>query len=84
MKEVIMKKPWAAQIMLSFVISLDDLQGDEFAVDNENKEVKGDWVLLIIQKDMIYKKLIFQLKSNYVCETMEGDLEIKCCEYDVG
>ena len=32
---------------------------------------------------MIYKKSIFQLKSKYVCEMMEGDLEIKDCEYDV-
>ena len=37
-----------------------DLQGEEFTVDNENKDVKGDWVLPIIQKDMIYKKSIFQ------------------------
>jgi len=34
-------------------ISLSDLQGEEFIVDNENEDVKGDWVLLIIQKDMI-------------------------------
>jgi len=33
---------------------------------------------------MIYKKSIFQLKSKYVCEMMEGDLEIKDFEYDVG
>ena len=33
---------------------------------------------------MIYKKFIFQLKSKNVCEMMEGDLEIKGCEYDVG
>jgi len=33
---------------------------------------------------MIYKKFIFQLKSKYVCEMMEGDMEIKDCEYDVG
>ena len=46
--------------------------------------VKGDWDLPIIKKDMIYKKFIFQLKSKYVCEMMEGDLEIKDCEYDGG
>ena len=46
--------------------------------------VKGDWDLPIIKKDMIYKKFIFQLKSKYVCEIVEGDLEIKDCEYDVG
>jgi len=33
---------------------------------------------------MIYKKIIFQLKAKYVCEMMEGDLEIKDYEYDVG
>ena len=33
---------------------------------------------------MTYKKFIFQLKSKYVCEIMEDDLEIKDCEYDVG
>jgi len=33
---------------------------------------------------MIYKKIIFQIKSEYVCEMMEEDLEIKDCEYDVG
>jgi len=71
-------------MMESSLISLDDLQGEEFAVDNENEEVKGDWVLPIIQKDMIYKKSIFQSKNKYVCEMMKGDLEIKDCEYDVG
>jgi len=33
---------------------------------------------------MIYKKSIFQLKSKHVCEMMEGDLQIKVLEYDVG
>ena len=33
---------------------------------------------------MIYKKSIFQLRSKYVCEMMEGNLEIKDCQYDVG
>ena len=33
---------------------------------------------------MIYKKFIFQLKSEYVCEMMEGDLDTNDCEYDVG
>jgi len=40
-------------------ISLGDLQREEFVADNENEEVKGDWVLPIIQKDMIDKKIIF-------------------------
>jgi len=52
-------------------------------VDNENEDVKGDWILSLIQKDMIYKKFIFQLKSKYVCEMMEEDLEIKYYEYDI-
>ena len=73
-----------SHMMESSSISLGDLQGEEFVVDNDHEEVKGDWVLPIIQKDMIYKKSIFQLKSKYVCEMMEGDLEIKDCEYDVG
>ena len=33
---------------------------------------------------MIYKKSIFQFKSKYVCEMMEGDCERKDCEFDVG
>ena len=70
--------------MESTTISLGELQWEKFTVDNENEDVKGDWVLPIIQKDMIYKKSIFQLKSKYVCEIIEGDLEIKDCEYDVG
>ena len=35
-------------------ISLGDLQGEEFIVDKDNKEVKRDCVLPIIQKDMIF------------------------------
>ena len=65
-------------------VSLGDLQGEEFVVDNDHEEVKGDWVLPKIQKDMIYRKSIFQLKTKYVCEMIEGDLEIKDCEYEVG
>jgi len=33
---------------------------------------------------VIYKKSIFQLMTKYVCKSMEEDLEIKDCEYDVG
>jgi len=69
--------------MESSAISLGDLQGEEFAVDNENEDVKGDSVLPIIQKDMIYKKIHLLIKKH-VCEMMEADLEIKDCEYDVG
>jgi len=71
-------------MMESSSVSLGDLQGEQFVIDNNHKEVKGDWVLPLIQKDMIYKKSIFQLKSKCVCEMMEGDLEIKNCEYDIG
>jgi len=53
----------ASHMMESNSISLGDLQGEEFTVDNENKDIKGDWVLPIIQKDMIYKKFIFRLKD---------------------
>ena len=42
-----------SHMMKSSSISLDDLQGEEFVVDNDHEEVKGDWVLPIIQKDMI-------------------------------
>jgi len=59
-------------------------KGEEFIVDNENEVVKGDWIIPIIQKDMIYKKIIFQLKSKYICKMIEGHLEIKDSEYDVG
>ena len=56
-----------SHMMESSSVSLGDLQGDEFVVDNDHEEVKGDWVLSIIQKDMIYKKFIFQLKrTTYV------------------
>jgi len=45
-------------MMESSSISLGDLQGEEFTVDKENEDVKRDWILPIIQKDMIYKKSI--------------------------
>jgi len=73
-----------SHIMKSRSISLGSLQEEEFVVDNDNKEVQGDRVIHIIQKDMNYKKFIFQLKNKYACEMMEGDLEIKNYEYDVG
>jgi len=81
MKKVIMKKQviWWRVTLLTF----GDLQEEEFVVDNDHVEVKWDWVLPIIQKDMIHEKSIFQLKSEYVCEMMEGDLEIEDCQYDV-
>ena len=71
-------------MMESSAINLGDLQGEEFVGDNENKEVKSNWVLPKIQKGVIYKISIFQLKSKHVCEKMEGDLEIKGYEYDIG
>ena len=53
-----------SHMMESNSVSLGDLQGEEFVVDNDHEEVKGDWVLPIIQKDMVYKKSIFQLKAS--------------------
>jgi len=46
-------------MMKSSSISLVDLQGEEFVVDNDKEEDKGDWFLPIIRKDMMYKKLSF-------------------------
>ena len=69
--------------MKSSAINLGDLQGEEFTVDNDKWGCR-DWVIPIIRKDMNNKKSIFQLKSRYVCEMKEGDLEIKDYEYDVG
>ena len=40
-----------SHMMESRSVSLGDLQGEEFVVDNDHEEVKGDWVLLIIQKE---------------------------------
>ena len=54
MKKVIMKK--TSHMMESSSVSLGDLQGEEFVVDNAHEEIKRDWVLPIIQKDMISKK----------------------------
>jgi len=73
-----------SHMMKSSSSSLGDLLREEFVVNNDNEGVKGDWVLPIIQKDMIYKKFNFQLRSKYVCEMIKGDLEIKDYEYDVG
>jgi len=64
----------------SSLINLDDLQGQEFIIDNENEEVKRDWAHPITQKGMIYNQSIFQSKSKYVCKMMEDDLEMKDCE----
>jgi len=38
-------------MMESNSVSLGDIQEQEFVVDNDHEEVKGDWVLPIIQKD---------------------------------
>ena len=73
-----------SHMMESNSVSLGDLQGEEFVVDNDHEEVNGDWVLFIIQKDMIYKKSIFQLKGKYVCKMIEGDTEIKDSKFYVG
>lgn len=51
----------------SSAIILGDLQKEEFVVNNENEKVKGDWVILIIQKNMIYKNPYFNYRvSTYV------------------
>ena len=41
-------------MMKSSSVSFGDLQGEKFAIDNDHEEVTGDWVLPIIQKDIIY------------------------------
>jgi len=48
-----------SHIIESSSISFSNLKGEKFTVDNENKYIKGDWVLPIIQKHMTYKKSIF-------------------------
>ena len=73
----------SSHMMESGSISFGDLKGEEFVVDNDNENIKGDWILPIIQKDMIYKTSTFLLKSKYICEMMKKDLEIKSSEYDV-
>ena len=35
-------------MMKSSSISLEDLQVEEFVIDNENEDIKGDWVIPII------------------------------------
>ena len=44
-------------------ISIDDLQREEFTVHNKNEKIKGDWILSIIQKDMMYKKIYLSIKK---------------------
>ena len=48
-----------SHMMESSSINFGNLQEEAFVVDNENEDVKRDWVLPIIQKDMIYKILSF-------------------------
>ena len=50
-------------MMESSSISLGNLQGEEFVLDNENKEINEDWVLPITQTDMIYKKIYLSIKE---------------------
>jgi len=45
--------------MESSSICLGDIEAEEFIVDNKNKNVKGAWIIPIIQKDMIYKNPSF-------------------------
>ena len=61
-----------SHIMKNSSISLGDLQEEEYIIDDVNEDVKGDWVVPIIHKDIIYKKkLVFQLKKKYAREIME-------------
>ena len=46
-------------MMKNSSISLGDLQGEKFTVDNKNEDVKGDWVLPIIQKILYIKNPSF-------------------------
>ena len=48
-----------SHMMESSSVCLGDLHEEEFMVDSDYEEVKGEWVLPIIQKDMIYKNLFF-------------------------
>ena len=52
-----------SHMMKSSLISLGDLQGEKFIIDNENKDVKGDWVIPIIHKEIIYEKLHLSIKE---------------------
>ena len=49
--------------MESSSASLSDLRGEKFIVDNDNEDVKRDWVLPIIKKDMVYKKIHFSIEE---------------------
>ena len=53
-----------SHMMESSSVSLGDLHGEDIVVDNDHEEVKRDWVLPIIQKDMIYKKIYFSNKKQ--------------------
>ena len=53
-----------SHMMKSSSISLGDLQGEEFVIDNDHEEVKGDWILPIIQKDMINKRIHLLIKKQ--------------------
>ena len=41
-----------SHMMKSSSVSLGDLQGEEFVVDDDHDKVKGDWVPSIIQKNI--------------------------------
>ena len=42
-------------IMESIAISLGNFQGKEFTVDNENEDVKENWIIPMTLEDIIYK-----------------------------
>lgn len=52
-----------SHMMKSSLISMGDLQGEEFIIDNEDEDVKRDCVLPIIHKEIIYEKLYLSIKK---------------------
>ena len=46
--EIILDKEETSYMIENSSVTLGDLQGEEFVVNNDHEEVKGDWVLLII------------------------------------
>mgnify|MGYP000988156972 CR=1 FL=1 len=66
-------------------VSIGSLRGETFTIDNEQeKEIGQDWIMPIVHKKEIYQNSIFKLKSKFICERMEGDLEVRECETEVG
>ena len=82
MKKVIMKKlftRWKVAQLVFMIFKEKNLQ--QMIRTQTSKEIG---FLPIIQNDMVYQKIIFRLKSKFVYEMMEGDLEVKDYEQDLG